>query len=277
MSIWIFSLKNRLIPRTRGRARTRAARDLLKTILAVFELETNAAFQSDKCILFYTFLLYIWLLTELDPRDEDHRFRPLMFLSSCRVWQGLQVPDSRLKKPLCPGVFVYAGDDMWGHSQPDAASSVILWDIFCTQIMDQHLKEGGIKKNWTELEVVPVFKLGFQWYPTQIPLQRYRCLISIVTKFSLNWCLKQPNLNGKCKKSAVHSCHEDQDRDAWRFDNYSCLMSTSTSTVKCIPTFIADFTYQVSRPAIAELFSSSLWKPSIRITYYYWVLSVHTT
>ena len=55
MSIWVFSLENRLIPRTRGRARTRAARDFLKAILAVFELETNAAFQSDRCIFFYTF------------------------------------------------------------------------------------------------------------------------------------------------------------------------------------------------------------------------------
>ena len=41
-------LKNRFIPRTRGRARMRTARDFLKAIVAMLELETNDALISKR-------------------------------------------------------------------------------------------------------------------------------------------------------------------------------------------------------------------------------------
>ena len=52
-----FMLKNRFIPRTRGRARTRAARDFLKTIEAIPELETNDALNSKRKMSFIPFFV----------------------------------------------------------------------------------------------------------------------------------------------------------------------------------------------------------------------------
>ena len=51
-----FLLKNMLIPRTRGRARTRAAKDFLKTIEATVKLETIDALISKRKISFIPFL-----------------------------------------------------------------------------------------------------------------------------------------------------------------------------------------------------------------------------
>ena len=63
-----FLLKNKFIPRAKGRARTRAARDFLKTIVAILELETWGAMIPDprtqNAVAFIRFLLefsfFIW-------------------------------------------------------------------------------------------------------------------------------------------------------------------------------------------------------------------------
>ena len=55
----IFLLKYRFIPRTRGRARTSAARDFLKAIVAMLEMKTKDALISKRKIwgCFYTFFV----------------------------------------------------------------------------------------------------------------------------------------------------------------------------------------------------------------------------
>ena len=68
-----FSLKNRFIPRTRGRARTRAARDFLKAIVAMLVLKTNDALISKRKIwgCFYTFFCERFVVRVLTLRRQQ--------------------------------------------------------------------------------------------------------------------------------------------------------------------------------------------------------------
>ena len=86
-----FLLKNRFIPRARGRARTRAARYFLKAIVAILELEaSDASIRSERYLLYPFCERFVDCVLGLHRRDSYQDSTPLSHSSESKM----QAPNS---------------------------------------------------------------------------------------------------------------------------------------------------------------------------------------
>ena len=92
-----FLLKNRFIPRARGRAKTRAARYFLKAIVAILELEaSDASIRSERYLLYPFCERFVDCVLGLHRRDSYQDSTPLSHSSESKM----QAPNSLRNCPV---------------------------------------------------------------------------------------------------------------------------------------------------------------------------------